>query len=149
MRTLKRHLLFLKKTIELSYWRDNISSRTVSPTYICCLHSQVIFLTFEEILRHIKIWFAVRRLIAILSLAWPPRDPKSSFRLLLKQLFYCETRSCQRSICGKSKSSNIWLRSSLRRSKDMNKNAISTRRSLAKVIQTSYCDFIALVWLKM
>ena len=31
---------------------------------------------------HIKIWLAVRRLIAILSLAGPPRDPKISFRSL-------------------------------------------------------------------
>ena len=67
MGTLERYLLFLKKTIE----------------EICCLHSQVIFLTFEEILRHIKIWLAVRRLIAILSQARPPHYPKSSFRLLL------------------------------------------------------------------
>ena len=40
----------------------------------------------------IIIWLAARRLIAILSLARPPRDPKSSFRSLLKQLFFCETR---------------------------------------------------------
>ena len=31
---------------------------------------------------YIKIWLAVRRLIAILSLAGPPRDPKISFRSL-------------------------------------------------------------------
>ena len=47
--------------------------------------------------RHIatlfKIWLAARRLIAILSLARPPQDPKSSFRSLLKQLFCCETRA--------------------------------------------------------
>ena len=39
-----------------------------------------------------KIWLAALRLIAILSLARLPRDPKSSFRSLLKQLFCCGTR---------------------------------------------------------
>ena len=66
------------------------------PTEISCLHSQVIFQTFEEVFVLFKIWLAARRLIAILSLARPPRDPKSSFRSLLKQLFCCEARvRCQ------------------------------------------------------
>ena len=83
MRTRERHLFFLQKTIELSNWLDKISFRAAPPTEICCLYSQVIFYTFEEVYRLIKkIWLAVRRLIAILSLAGPPRDPKISFRSL-------------------------------------------------------------------
>ena len=41
--TRERHLFFLQKTIELSYWLDKISFRTAPPTEICCLYSQVIF----------------------------------------------------------------------------------------------------------
>ena len=62
---------------------DATTFPSVPPTEICSLHSQVIFLTFEEILRHIKIQLSVRRLIVILSLARPPRYPRRSFRLLL------------------------------------------------------------------
>ena len=36
----------------------------------------------RSLLSYIKIWLAVRRVIAILSLAGPPRDPKISFRSL-------------------------------------------------------------------
>ena len=36
----------------------------------------------RSLLSYIKIWLAVRRLIAILSPAGPPRDPKISFRSL-------------------------------------------------------------------
>ena len=49
--------------------------------------------------------------------------------------------SCQ----SKSKSSNICWRSNLKNSKDKDKNSISTRWSIAKVSQTQYHDFIALV----
>ena len=42
MRTRERHLFFLQKTIELSYWLDKISFRTTPPTEICCLYSQAI-----------------------------------------------------------------------------------------------------------
>ena len=38
MRTCERHLFFLQKTIELSYWLDKISFRTAPPTVICFLH---------------------------------------------------------------------------------------------------------------
>ena len=38
MRTCERHLFFLQKTTELSYWLDKISFRTAPPTVICCLH---------------------------------------------------------------------------------------------------------------
>ena len=48
-----------------------------------------------------------------------------------------------------SKSSNICSRSSLKRSRDINKNAISTRWIIAKVSQKFYDDFIALVFLNM
>ena len=95
MRALERYLLFPKKTIELSYWRDNISFRTVPPTEICCLHSQVIFLTFEEILRHIKNLArgtkTYRDLVAS-SAASLPEKPEKVVPLAFKQLFYCETR---------------------------------------------------------
>ena len=57
--------------------------------------------------------------------------------------------ACQRSICGKSKSSNICSLSSLKSWKDINKNAIATRRSIARVSQTLYSDFIALVSLNI
>ena len=51
-----------------------------------------------------------------------------------------------------SKSSNICLiclRSSLKRLKDINKNAISKRRIIGKVSQKLFYDFIALVFLNM
>ena len=51
-----------------------------------------------------------------------------------------------------SKSSNIWLicsPSSLKRLRDINKNAISTPWIIAKVSQKLYYDFIALVFLNM
>ena len=47
----ERHLFFVQKTIEPSYRLDKISFRTALPTAICCLHSQVIFYTFEEVFR--------------------------------------------------------------------------------------------------
>ena len=40
MRTRERHLFFLQKTIELSYWLDKISFRTAPPTEICFLYSR-------------------------------------------------------------------------------------------------------------
>ena len=43
MRMRKRHLFYLQKTIELSYWLDKISFRTAPPTEIFFLYSQVIF----------------------------------------------------------------------------------------------------------
>ena len=82
MRTRERHLFFLQKTIELSYWLDKISFRTAPPTGFCCLYSQVTFYTFEDVFRLFEIWLAARRLIAILSPAGPSRDPKISFRSL-------------------------------------------------------------------
>ena len=95
MRALERYLLFPKKTIELSYWRDNISFRTVPLTEICCLHSQVIFFTFEEILRHMKNLArgtkTYRNLVAS-SAASLPEEPEKVVPLAFKQLFYCETR---------------------------------------------------------
>ena len=52
MRTRERHLFFLQKTIELSYWLDKISFRTAPPTEICCLHSQIISIfDFEDVFR--------------------------------------------------------------------------------------------------
>ena len=97
MRTRERHLVsFLKKTIELSYWRNEISLKIAPPTEICFLHStfssKFFRLSKKSSVLFRKIWFAARRLIAILSLARSPRDPKNSFRSLLKQLFCCETR---------------------------------------------------------
>ena len=47
------HPLFVKKTIELSYWRGKSSFQTAPPTEICWLHSQVIIKTFEEVFRAI------------------------------------------------------------------------------------------------
>ena len=87
---------FLKKTIELSYWHDEISLKIAPPTEICFLHStfssKFFRLSKKSSVLFRKIWFAARRLITILSLARSPRDPKSSFRSLLKQPFCCETR---------------------------------------------------------
>ena len=94
-----------------------------------------------------KIWLAARRLAAILKLwagllaTWKARSArfKNSFSYvkLVSEVSYC------------SKSSNICSRSSLKRSRDINKNAISTRWIIAKVSQKFYDDFIALVFLNM
>ena len=93
----------------------------------------------------LKIWLEARRLTAILLLAGPSRDPKKLVPLALKTAFRM-WNSCQRSnYC--SNSSNICSPSSLKRSREINKNAISTRWTIAKVRQKLYYDFIALVFL--
>ena len=67
----ERHLFFLKKTIETSYWRDKISFRTASPTGNLMFIFSSNSLDFRRSLSsYIKIWLAIRRLIAILSLAF-------------------------------------------------------------------------------
>ena len=87
-----------------------------------------------------KIWLAAPRLAAILTLwagllaTWKARSArfKNSFSYvkLVSEVSYCS-------------------RSSLKRSRDINKNAISTRWIIAKVSQKFYYDFIALVFLNM
>ena len=62
---------FLKKTIELSYWRDKISFRTASPAGNLMFIFSSNSLDFRRSLSsYIKIWLAIRKLIAILSLAF-------------------------------------------------------------------------------
>ena len=75
---------------------------------------------------YIIIWLAFRRLIAILSLAGPPRDPRTALSACFKNIF-SNLKLVSEVNC--SKSSNICLicsRPSLKRLKDINKNAIST-----------------------
>ena len=109
-------------------------------TEICCLHSQVYFrLSKKSFVLFIKFWLAARRLLVILSLARPPCDLKSSFHSLYS---YSAVKLVSD---GKLWPSPVLLRSCIW--KDINKNAISTRRSIAKISQTYYDDFIALVFL--
>jgi len=68
--------------------------------------------------------------IAILSVSGPPHEPKISFRSLQKPVKNSFSNVKLVSEVNCSKSSNICLicsRSSLKRLKDINKNAISTR----------------------
>ena len=140
MRTRERQLFFLQKTIELSYWLGKISFRTAPPTKICCLHSQVIFLISKRFFVSFKIWLAARRLIAILSLAGPPRDPKARSARFKNSL--CNVKLLSEVNC--SKSSDICLicsSSSLKRLKDINKNVISTLWIITNVSQKIILQF--------
>ena len=61
--------------------QDFLPDRTADRDLLFIFSSNI--LDFQRSLSsYIKIWLAVRRLIAILSLAGPPRDPKISFRSL-------------------------------------------------------------------
>ena len=61
--------------------QDFLPDRTADIDLLFIFSSNI--LDFQRSLSsYIKIWLAVRRLIAILSLAGPPRDPKISFRSL-------------------------------------------------------------------
>ena len=151
MRTHERHLFcFLQKTIERSYWLDKIffPDRTADGDLLFIFSSNI--LDFGRSLSpYIIIWLAVRRLIAILSLAEPPRDPRTALSARFKNIF-SNLKLVSEVNC--SKSSNICLicsRSSLKRLKDINKNAISTLWIITKVSQKLYYDFMALDFLNM
>ena len=73
--------------------------------------------------------------------------PENLVPLALKTAFLT-WNSCQRSIV-RSNICPICSRSSLKRLKDSNKNAVSTLWTIAKVSQELYYDFIALVCLNM
>ena len=61
--------------------QDFLPDRTADRDLLFIFSSNI--LDFQRSISfYIKIWLAVRRLIAILSLAGPPRDPKISFRSL-------------------------------------------------------------------
>ena len=61
--------------------QDFLPDRTADRDLLFIFSSNI--LDFQRSLSsYIKIWLAVRRLIAILSLAGPPRDPEISFRSL-------------------------------------------------------------------
>ena len=116
----ERHLFFSSKdnrTVKLTR-QDFLPDRTADRDLLFIFSSNI--LDFRRSLSScIKIWLAVRRLIAIFSLAGPPRDPKKNVFSNLKLV----------SEVSHFKSSNMCLicsRSSLKRLKDINKNAIST-----------------------
>ena len=68
------------RTVKLTR-QDFLPDRTADRDLLFIFSSNI--LDFRRSLSsYIKIWLAVRRLIAILSLAGPPRDPKISFRSL-------------------------------------------------------------------
>ena len=68
------------RTVKLTR-QDFVPDRTADRDLLFMFSSNI--LDFRRSLSsYIKIWLAVRRLIAILSLAGPPRDPKISFRSL-------------------------------------------------------------------
>ena len=68
------------RTVKLTR-QDFLPDRTANRDLLFIFSSNI--LDFRRSLSsYIKIWLAVRRLIAILSLAGPPRDPKISFRSL-------------------------------------------------------------------
>ena len=137
---------FLQKTIELSY--SLFPDRTADGDLLFIFSSNI--LDFRRSLSsYIIIWLAVRRLIAILSLAGPPRDPRTALSARFKNIF-SNLKHVSEVNC--SKSSNICLicsRPSLKRLKDINKNAISTLWIITKVSQKLYYDFMALDFLNM
>ena len=114
--------------------QDFFPDRTA--TEICCLHCQVYF-------RLSKMLLAARDFLQ----ARPPCNPKSSFRSLYSCfaviLFFAAGQFVA------SPSPVICLRSSFHSSKYINKNAISTQRSMAKLRQTLYYDLIARVSLNI
>ena len=68
------------RTVKLTR-QDFLPNRTADRDLLFIFSSNI--LDFRRSLSsYIKIWLAVRRLIAILSLAGPPRNPKISFRSL-------------------------------------------------------------------
>ena len=77
---------------------------------------------------YLKIWLAKGRLIAILSLAGPPRDPKISSRLLKNS--FSDVKLVWEVNCSRLSNISAYMclicsRSRLKRLKDINKNAIS------------------------
>ena len=141
---------FLQKTIELSYSLDKIffPDRNADGDLLFIFSSNI--LDFGRSLSsHIITWLAVRRLIAILSLTGPPRDPRTALSARFKNIF-SNLKLVSEVNC--SKSSNICLicsRPSLKRLKDINKNAISTLWIITKVSQKWYYDFMSLVFQNM
>ena len=93
----KRRLFFLKKTIELSYWRGKISFRTSPPIEEDLLFTFSIN-TFEEVFRSIWKLACGTKTYRDFVVARPLRDMKSSFH----SLFFLLWNSYQRLICGKS-----------------------------------------------
>ena len=77
MRMRKRHLFFLQKTIELPYYQDFFPDRIADGDLLFTFSSNIL-----DFRRSLKIWLAERKLIAILSQAGPPHDPKISFSSL-------------------------------------------------------------------
>ena len=132
---------FLKKTIELSYWRGKISFRTSPPIEEDLLFTFSIN-TFEEVFRSIWKLACGTKTYRDFVVARPLRDMKSSFR----SLFFFAVKLVSEVNLWQVKSSNICSRSILKRSQDMDKNAISTRWiSIAKVSQTLYYAFLKYV----
>ena len=123
--------------------QDFFPDRTA--TEICCLHCQVYFrlskksfILFKNVARRTRLFASSATL-----------QPKKLVQLAL-QLFCCDTVFC--CVIGQfvaSPSPVICLRSSFHSSKYINKNAISTQRSMAKLRQTLYYDLIARVSLNI
>ena len=106
--------------------QDFLSYHTADGVLLFIFSSNILdFCDRRSLSSYINIWFAVRGLIAILSLAGPPRVRKSCFarfKNIFSNLKLVSEVNC-------AKSSNICLicsRSSLKRLKDIDKNAIST-----------------------
>ena len=129
--------------------QDFLPDRTADGVLLFIFSSNILdFCDRRSLSSYINIWFAVRGLIAILSLAGPPRVRKSCFarfKNIFSNLKLVSEVNC-------AKSSNICLicsRSSLKRLKDVNRSAISTVWITAKVGQKLYYDFMELVFLNM
>ena len=122
-------------------WPDFVLHHTT--TKICWLHSQVYFCLSKKSFILFKNFACGTKTSCDFVAGSATLHPKKLVPLSL-QLFGCQTH-VRGQFFGKSKSSNICLHSSFKSSKDINKNAISTWRSMAKLSQTLYYDFIALV----
>ena len=85
IRTRERHLFFSSKDNRavILIRQDFLADRTADGVLLFIFSSNILdFRHRRSLSSSTNIWLAVRRLIAILSLAGPPRDPKISFRSL-------------------------------------------------------------------
>ena len=128
MRTRKRHMFFRKKDKRTAIltWQESADGGLL----VVYISSNILdFLLIKNLARSTN---THRDFVASSAASRPEKLVPLAFKTA-----FLLWNSCQMSICGKSKFSNICSRCSLNSSKDMNKNVISTWWSIAKISQTS------------
>ena len=138
MRSWERHLFFSSKdnrTVILTR-QDFFPDRTADGVLLFTLSSNILDFRLKKSFVLFRIWLAARRLIAILIYRQQGRLVTRKSRSACFKNSFSIVKLVSEVNC--SKSSDICLicsRSSLKRLKDINKNAISTLWIIAKVSQ--------------